>query len=1054
MRSRILILAAGCLVAWSLGVVALRWVQVKAPDARSPSRDGVVHRLRITSFAGGGDVPQPSDEWPSARAAWAVYQAFRRTNPDIALDERETLRLSGAASESAILMSMAGRTAGELIAVNYRVLENWVDQDFLHPLDEYVLAMARENLAHPPFVAALPEEDRTAAVRVAADTLTLETLRPAWVGVDAAVWETICRPGRDGVMHVWAWPSDVHTLALYYNRYLFAQRAGALLEAGLDPNRAPRTWEEVIAYSRALTDPNTGNYGLLLDLWGVDPYQRHSVAHLTDLLWQAGAQVVERDDFNRWRFVWDRGRGAVDALRYVRELLATRVGNAPVARYRTAGRWNEEQTFGSLSRSPAMVFDFSSSFLAVKVLSNPETLGIAPLPAGPVVFTEPSPALLASVVSREQIPENWEDLRRVAREVGRADIVAAMESVETAFRHPTRAGWLRLPGARDTPLRSLVNFGDGWRIRAAQIDASMFGITRLTQHPARRAAAWKYIRYISGREARRIRTQLMVESGMTAFLNPDTLREFGHDDLYEAIPRAWREAHGQIRRSGRPSPDGANCQYVHQALARMVDSLLILSPAAQQARLAADTTIASAWRGGEDGPAGSLERVDAATLAEFAHESRDYAERRLLNRMPPDQQRRTERWAMAVVVVLAIGFPMALYAVVRNRPRLPGTVGAVNSDDIPLRAPRGAYLKAWAFMALAIGSILVWQYYPLARGATMAFQEYRIMSADGGATEWVGLRNFAQLFTEPTARTAALNTLLFVSLSLGIGFVLPIGLAIMLSEIPRGTMLLRVLYYLPAAMGGLIVAYLWTWLFDPQPTGWLNRAVAPLLPMVNAVGAWSSERRGVLVATLLAAVATAVLGRRRAAVTATATLAAITVGVALLASAVAPVTGPIRWLSSSPLLAMVCVIIPGVWAGLGPGCIIYLAALRAIPEEVYEAADLDGAGAWQKIRHVVLPFLKPLIVIQFVGAVIAAFRNWEGIFVMTGGGPKDGTLVVGMEVWYNAFAYLRFGYATAMAWVLGACLIGFTVLQLRILRHARFTTAAAPRGSGNAGGGG
>jgi multiple sugar transport system permease protein len=139
---------------------------------------------------------------------------------------------------------------------------------------------------------------------------------------------------------------------------------------------------------------------------------------------------------------------------------------------------------------------------------------------------------------------------------------------------------------------------------------------------------------------------------------------------------------------------------------------------------------------------------------------------------------------------------------------------------------------------------------------------------------------------------------------------------------------------------------------------------------------------------------------------------------------------------------MICVIVPGVWAGLGPGCIIYLAALKAIPEEVYEAADLDGAGAWYKIRHITIPFLKPLIVIQFVGAVIGAFRSWEGIFVMTGGGPKDSTLVVGMEVWYNAFAYLRFGYATALAWVLGAVLIGFTVMQLRILRNARFTTVA------------
>ena len=88
-----------------------------------------------------------------------------------------------------------------------------------------------------------------------------------------------------------------------------------------------------------------------------------------------------------------------------------------------------------------------------------------------------------------------------------------------------------------------------------------------------------------------------------------------------------------------------------------------------------------------------------------------------------------------------------------------------------------------------------------------------------------------------------------------------------------------------------------------------------------------------------------------------------------------------------------------------------------------------------------IPHLWPLVIINFIGAFIGAFRSWESIFVMTGGGPKDGTLVIGMEIWYNAFAYLRFGYATALAWILGTLLIGFAVFQLRVLRNARFATA-------------
>ena len=94
---------------------------------------------------------------------------------------------------------------------------------------------------------------------------------------------------------------------------------------------------------------------------------------------------------------------------------------------------------------------------------------------------------------------------------------------------------------------------------------------------------------------------------------------------------------------------------------------------------------------------------------------------------------------------------------------------------------------------------------------------------------------------------------------------------------------------------------------------------------------------------------------------------------------------------------------------------------------------------WQ----ITLPYLKPLIIINFVGAFIGAFQAMQQIFVMTGGGPARATHVIGLEIWYNAFMYLKFGYATAEAWLLGSLLIGFTVYQLRILKRVKFTTAKA-----------
>ena len=95
------------------------------------------------------------------------------------------------------------------------------------------------------------------------------------------------------------------------------------------------------------------------------------------------------------------------------------------------------------------------------------------------------------------------------------------------------------------------------------------------------------------------------------------------------------------------------------------------------------------------------------------------------------------------------------------------------------------------------------------------------------------------------------------------------------------------------------------------------------------------------------------------------------------------------------------------------------------------------------MRHITIPSLKPLIIINFVGAFVAAFRSFDFIFAMTGGGPLFATHVVGLEIWYNAFLYLHFGYAVAAAWILGSLLVGFTVLQLRILSRIQFRTAEA-----------
>jgi ABC-type sugar transport system permease subunit len=149
-----------------------------------------------------------------------------------------------------------------------------------------------------------------------------------------------------------------------------------------------------------------------------------------------------------------------------------------------------------------------------------------------------------------------------------------------------------------------------------------------------------------------------------------------------------------------------------------------------------------------------------------------------------------------------------------------------------------------------------------------------------------------------------------------------------------------------------------------------------------------------------------------------------------------------------PDLALFWLIVPVIWAGAGPGCLIYLAALKGIPEEQYEAADLDGAGVWSKLTHITYPNLKALIIINVIGAVIGGFKESGNIFVMTGGGPEDATMTVGLYIWYNAFMFLNFGLSTAMAWIMGALLIGFTLTQLRVLNRLQFRNVAVDQKAG------
>jgi len=278
----------------------------------------------------------------------------------------------------------------------------------------------------------------------------------------------------------------------------------------------------------------------------------------------------------------------------------------------------------------------------------------------------------------------------------------------------------------------------------------------------------------------------------------------------------------------------------------------------------------------------------------------------------------------------------------------------------------------------AVLLVALWTYYPIGQGMVMAFQDYKVL----GDKPFVGLDTFITVFLDPKFYKFLWITCKFVMVNVLLGFTAPIVLAILLNEIPWGKLGLRMMFLLPQVTSGLVIAFIWQMMYYPTEMGFFN---------------------------------------------------ALLLRFSLIAK-------PLQFLND-PNWALLWVTIPSVWAGIGGGSLIYLAALKTIPEDLYEAAEIDGAGLWAKLGRVTLPTLLPIILINFLGSFIGLFHSMGNIFLMTGGGPGDETTVLSLAIWRDSFLYLKFSTATATAWALAAMLVAFTVVQLRVLSRVEFRRA-------------
>ena len=332
-------------------------------------------------------------------------------------------------------------------------------------------------------------------------------------------------------------------------------------------------------------------------------------------------------------------------------------------------------------------------------------------------------------------------------------------------------------------------------------------------------------------------------------------------------------------------------------------------------------------------------------------------------------------WTLIAVVVAAVLLVAAL--ALRLHARRAGR-----------RRSRGEFWTGMAFLSPWIFGFLVFTGGPIIFSIIISFTEFDIISP----ARWVGFDNYRFLLTQdPTFWKSLWNTI-FMTLGIPIGMVAGLGIAMLLNAKVKGLTAYRTIYYLPAIVPVVASAILWTWVMHPT-LGVLNVLLADLhvTPVIVRFVEWIDVVLGWF-------------GQK-------------------------PID-PQFWLwVQSEDWAKPGMILMGLW-GAGASMIIWLAGLKGIPEHLYEAAELDGAGPIKRFRHVTLPMLTPYIFFNLVTGVIGTFQVFTQSFVMTLGGPAQSTLFYVYYLFNNAFSYFKMGYASAMAWILFLIIFALTMLQL------------------------
>jgi len=249
----------------------------------------------------------------------------------------------------------------------------------------------------------------------------------------------------------------------------------------------------------------------------------------------------------------------------------------------------------------------------------------------------------------------------------------------------------------------------------------------------------------------------------------------------------------------------------------------------------------------------------------------------------------------------------------------------------------------------------------------LSFHKWNILEP---AKPYVGLANYKQAVHDPDLGKAIINTLFFTS-TIPIGLAVGLFLALLLNQQIRARGFFRTMFYIPVVTPLVVAAIIWKWVYGGD-YGLLNYYLLKAHLIQN----------------------------------------------------------PVLWLSNYNI-AMWAVIVMSIWKGAGFTMVVYLAGLQAIPQEYYEAAEVDGASAWQKLRRITFPLLAPTTFFLVIISVIASFQVFTQIYIMTQGGPAGRTTTIVYLIYNTAFKFFQMGYASALAYVLFGMVFIFTFLQMR-----------------------